>query len=56
MATKLTKPLRREVDINGEPHTLVVSDAGLILTKKRLRNGVQLTWKQIASMDQKLAP
>lgn len=49
--TKLDKPLRREVDINGQPHTLTIDPAGLKLTGKGRRNGIELTWKDIAKGD-----
>lgn len=47
MVTKLEKTIRREVDIDGEPFTVVVSPHGLRLTKKRFRSGVALSWKAI---------
>ena len=47
MATKLDKPIRREILIDGHPYTVVVSPDGLRLAKKRFRSGVALSWKAI---------
>jgi hypothetical protein len=49
MATKLEKPIRREIEIDGEPFTVIISSEGLRLTKKRFRSGVALSWKSIWS-------
>ena len=55
MSTKLEKPLRRELEIDGERYTLVVAPDGLRLTKKRFRSGLAMSWKalirQLASSD-----
>lgn len=48
MTTKLDAPIRREVVINGEPHTVVISSAGVIITKKRARAGYEYTWRSLA--------
>jgi hypothetical protein len=47
MATKLEKEVRREIEIDGEPFTVIISPEGLRLTKKRFRSGVALSWKSI---------
>lgn len=47
MATKLEKTLRREIEIEGEPFTVIISPEGLRLTRKRFRSGVALSWKAI---------
>jgi hypothetical protein len=49
MATKLEKPIRREIEIDGEPYTVIISPDGLRLTKKRFRSGVALSWKSVWS-------
>ncbi|PZQ10508.1 MAG: hypothetical protein DI564_16130 [Rhodanobacter denitrificans] len=53
--TKLDKPLRRELEIDGTAYTLVVDADGLKLTEKGKRNGAALTWKAIVSGDAGLA-
>ncbi len=45
MTLKLTTPLRREIEIDGEPYTLVVSAEGLRLTRKRFRSGRMMSWR-----------
>ena len=47
MATKLDKTIRREIEIDGESFTVMISPDGLRLTKKRFRSGVALSWKSI---------
>jgi hypothetical protein len=54
--TKLDKPLRREIDINGEAHVLVISPEGLKLTVKGKRRGQEITWASLVSADAALAP
>lgn len=52
---KLDKPIRREVDVAGKPHTLVIDQEGLKLTRKGARRGLALTWEDLASGDAALA-
>jgi hypothetical protein len=47
--TKLEKPLRREIDINGEAHVVVISPEGLKLTVKGKRRGHELSWQDLVS-------
>ena len=49
MATKLDKPLKRELDLNGEPWMLTIMPEGLKLVPKGKRNGHELAWKDIVS-------
>jgi hypothetical protein len=55
MATKLDKPLKREVDVNGEAYMLTIAPEGLKLVVKGRRNGVEIAWKDIVSGDAALA-
>ena len=55
MATKLDKSLKRELDIDGKLYTLTLSPAGLLLTEKGHRKGVELIWKSLVSGDAALA-
>ena len=55
MATKLEKPLRRELQVNGETYTLTISPEGLKLVPKGKRNGHELAWKDIVSGQAALA-
>jgi hypothetical protein len=45
--TKLDKPLRREIEINGEAHVVVISPQGLKLTAKGKRLGQEVTWQDL---------
>ena len=47
MATKLEKPLKREVAIGDAAYMLTISPEGLKLVPKGKRNGLELTWKGI---------
>lgn len=47
MSTKLEKPIRREIEIDGERFTLVLAPDGLRLTKKRFRSGLAVSWKAL---------
>jgi hypothetical protein len=47
MATKLEKPLKRELSVNESPYMLTISPDGLKLVPKGKRNGLELTWKVI---------
>ncbi|MEP6732684.1 MAG: hypothetical protein ABJE10_18715 [bacterium] len=47
MTTKLTEPLRREIEIDGEPYTVLLTPRGLRLSRKRFRQGRQMAWRVI---------
>ena len=47
MSTKLEKPIRREIEIDGEIFTLIVAPDGLRLTRKRYRSGLAVSWKAL---------
>lgn len=47
MTLKLTTPLRREIEIDGEPYTVVVSAEGVRLTRKRFRSGRTFSWRAL---------
>ncbi|KOQ63360.1 hypothetical protein [Stenotrophomonas muris] len=53
--TPLDKPLRRELDIDGRPHTLTVDPKGLKLVEKGRRKGITLRWQDLVSGDAALA-
>ena len=55
MATKLDKPLRREVAIDGKPYMLTISPEGLKLVLKGKRKGLELAWKALVSGETALA-
>jgi hypothetical protein len=55
MATKLEKPLRREVQIGEQPYMLTISPEGLKLVPKGKRNGLELSWTALVSGEAALA-
>ncbi len=55
MATKLEKPLKREVSIEGQPYMLTITPEGLKLVPKGKRNGLELAWKALVSGEAALA-
>ena len=55
MATKLDRPLKREIEVEGKPYMLTITPAGLKLVPKGKRNGHELTWNAIVSGEAALA-
>ena len=55
MATKLEKPLRREVDIDGQPYMVTLAPEGLKIVPKGKRKGLELAWKALVSGEAALA-
>jgi hypothetical protein len=55
MATKLDRPLKRELRIDGKPYMLTVSPQGLKLVPKGRRKGQELSWSALASGEAALA-
>jgi hypothetical protein len=55
VATRLEKPLKRELTIKGRPYVLTISPEGLKLTVKGRRKGRELAWEDFVSGDAALA-
>ncbi|MDQ5849584.1 MAG: hypothetical protein M3544_11560 [Pseudomonadota bacterium] len=55
MATKLEKPLKREVLVDGKPYMLTLTPEGLKLVPKGKRNGQEISWRALVSGDAALA-
>ena len=55
MATKLEKPLKREVMIEGKPYMVTISPQGVKIVPKGKRNGIEIAWKDLVSGDAALA-
>lgn len=55
MATKLDKPIRRELEVDGEAYTITISPEGVRVTRKGHRKGHELSWRSIISGDAELA-
>ena len=47
MTTKLTEPLKREIEIDGEPYTVLLTPVGIRLSRKRFRDGRSVTWRTL---------
>ena len=55
MATKLEKPLKREIQVKGKPYVLTISQEGLKLVPKGKRKGQELSWDAFLSGEAALA-
>ena len=55
MTDKLEKPLKREVDVEGETYVLTISPQGMKLVRKGKRKGQDLAWKELVSGEAALA-
>jgi hypothetical protein len=55
MATKLEKPLKRELEIEGKPYMLTIDPQGMKLVPKGKRKGLEIAWKDFASGEAALA-
>jgi hypothetical protein len=55
MATKLDKPLKRELGVAGRPYMLTLTPVGLKLVPKGRRKGLELSWKSLVSGEAALA-
>ena len=53
--TKLDRPIKRELEVGDESYTLTISPAGLKLTPKGKRKGLELAWKDLVSGQAALA-
>ncbi|GGA46383.1 hypothetical protein [Dyella nitratireducens] len=51
MTTTLEKPLRREIDVEGQPYTVVMDAQGLKITRKAHRRGIELKWAELINGD-----
>jgi hypothetical protein len=55
MATKLEKPLKREVLIDGKPYMLTLTPEGFKLVPKGKRKGQEISWRALVSGEAALA-
>jgi hypothetical protein len=55
MATKLDRPLKREIQVAGKPYMLTITPEGLKLVPKGKRKGQELTWSALVSGEAALA-
>ena len=55
MATKLDKPLKREILVGGKPFVVTISPDGFKLVGKGRRKGLEITWESLTSGEAALA-
>ena len=55
MTTTLDKPLRREIDVEGQPYTVLLDAQGIKITRKAHRKGIELKWTDLISGDAAVA-
>lgn len=55
MATKLDRPLRREIAIGGQPFVVTLSPGGFRLVGKGRRKGLEIRWEDLVSGEAALA-
>lgn len=55
MVTRLDKPLKRELEIEGVLYTLTLTAEGLKLVEKGRRKGRELAWSDLVSGEAALA-
>jgi len=55
VATRLEKPLRREVAIGGQPFVVTISPESLKLVGKGRRKGLEMKWQDLVSGEAALA-
>lgn len=55
MATKLDRPLKREIQIAGKPYMLTITPEGFKLVPKGRRKGQEFAWHAFVSGEAALA-
>jgi hypothetical protein len=55
MTTKIQRPFKRELEVNGEKYTLTLDPTGMKLVAKGRRKGIELTWAAIVGGEAALA-
>ncbi|MDQ4080460.1 MAG: hypothetical protein M3125_06840 [Gemmatimonadota bacterium] len=51
MTTRLDRPIKRELEIDGTRYTVTISPEGVKVSEKGKRKGHELTWRDIISGD-----
>ena len=55
MATRLERPLKREIEVDGRPYMLTISPEGMKLVATGRRKGHESSWRDLVSGDAALA-
>jgi hypothetical protein len=53
--TPLDKPLKRQIDVEGQAFTVTMDATGIKITKKAHRNGMEVRWADLIKNDPTLA-
>jgi hypothetical protein len=54
MPPRLAEPIKREVEVDGQPYTVTIGPTGVHIAPKGKRKGHELSWKDLASGDAEL--
>ncbi len=54
MAVRLDKPMKRELELEGELYTVIIDPTGVKIVEKGKRKGHELTWKALLSGEAEL--
>jgi hypothetical protein len=54
MAPRLTEPIKREVELDGQLYTVTVGPEGVHIAPKGKRKGHELSWRDLASGEAEL--
>jgi len=54
MPPRLTEPIKREVQLDGQLYTVTIGPKGVHIAPKGKRKGHELSWKDLASGDAEL--
>jgi hypothetical protein len=54
VTTRLDKPIRRELEVDGVTYTVTISPEGVRVVEKGKRKGRELSWQRIISGDAEL--
>lgn len=55
MATKLDRPIKRELEIDGKTYMITITPEGVKVVEKGKRKGPELSWAAFVSGDAALA-
>jgi hypothetical protein len=51
MTTPLDRPLKRELELDGQRYTITITPEGVKVTEKGKRKGQEITWRDIITGD-----
>lgn len=54
MAPRRTDPIKREVELDGQPYTVTIGPEGVHIAPKGKRKGHGLSWRSLASGEAEL--